>query len=135
MPNRETVEISLANAAVTALEDIGDPVSLGGVCKVVAITVKNTGAQALNAFTVQAKTHPTGAWIDMISATDWDEAANATGAIGWTGQVINTTADPVTLAGGASAFLMFRVDALKHIRIKAGVAASTAAVTIYGLAY
>lgn len=88
-----------------------------------ALEIRNTGANAFDAFIVQGKFHPDGAYVTILSA-----AADYTAPAGI---VVDASGDLTVLAAGATGWLI--LDALAFIKLKVQASANVAGATTAGV--
>jgi hypothetical protein len=94
--------------------------------RTLGIEVKNTGANALNAFEVWGRISPTGNPIKLSSA-----AADFTGPAY---PVLKASGSPLALANGATAWVFFDVSGLAEVQVKASVGAATTTLELHSCA-
>ncbi len=91
--------------------------------KTVGIEVKNTGATALDLFSLFGKTSPLGNELALSAlATDYTNAVYP---------VIKASASPVTLAAGATAWVFVDVTGLARLILKASANTTATTLSIY----
>jgi hypothetical protein len=88
----------------------------------VAAEIKNTGANAFDAFIVSGKVAPDGDWLTLLSA-----AADFTSPAGI---VVDASGDLTTLAGGGTGWLILDVLGFNKLRIQASGATGGTSATV-----
>ncbi len=104
-------------AGFTTEADVGTEIPLGDAYKFMAITVENSGANALTAFLLQVKSSPTdAAYTTLLATTGWDTAAV---------RLIDKTGTLKTLAGGATGLALINVSGLYSVKFRASAGTAT----------
>jgi hypothetical protein len=123
------MQFTLGPTTVTGALDVvgGSPdghLDTRGFCGTICFEVSNTGAAALNDFTVEVQAHPDGDWHEMLDSPDWtDPTIN---------NMVFASTDLALLAGSAKGLAMIRVRGARGVRFKGGTAAGNAILTILG---
>lgn len=113
----ENDSVSVPNGSVTDLLDIPtDRLSRIGVQVKVAV-------QALNAFVIRAKMHPSGDYMTLYSTSIAYTSP--------TGLLIATSSDLTALAAGSSGWFVLDVSGLYAVQVQVEAAVSSAVVTAY----
>lgn len=110
----------ISGTATTSLTLIGTIPCSGAI---LSMDIANTGAVALTALTILARSHPSSAtYQTYLSGTDWASSTNS--------NMMKSSTGLLTLAGGASGFAHIRVHACYDVQIWATVGSSTTGLTV-----
>jgi hypothetical protein len=103
--------------------------SLGGNQGVLALEIESAAesAAALSAFALDVRVHPDGQFHTYLAGDDWAGTDNSN--LRWTSEE-----GPQDLAAGHVAAVIVRVGAVDAVRLRAGVAADAATITVRGSA-
>lgn len=112
----------MTNAAITALEDVGDEKIVDGQVNEITFSLANTG-QALDALVLLVKPHKDSAFETWLSGTDWDTD----------GRIMRKQLGTIkTLASGATGMAFVVIGPVYSFKFQAGVASSTTSLVIVG---
>ena len=115
--------INILAAAVTTAVNPVATVSTNA-SRVLGLEIKNTGANALNAFEVWGRCSPTGNWVRVSQiGTDYSTPVYP---------VNRAIGAPVTLAPGATVLLVLDVLGFAEVQLRASTGASTTTLEIHG---
>lgn len=124
-PARRLTFLAATDAAVTVpLASNGDLLEMD-VSQVarLALEIRNAGANAFDAFLVQGKVHPDGAYVTLLSA-----AADYTSPAGI---VVDASGDLTVLASGATGWLILDVLGFNKIKLQASAAIGASSANIF----
>lgn len=89
---------------------------------IVNLEIQNTGVNAFTDFVVRLKDHASGSFYDYLLAADFTSSTNA--------NMLFASVAPGTLAGGATAHVIFRCHAAYAIQVQAKRTSATTAVIL-----
>lgn len=119
------LSVSAKNAAVAVLAASSTTILELSTTEIarLGVEVKNSSANAFDAFVVQGKFHKDGNWVTLYSAgADFSSP---------TGLLIDASGDLTVLAAGASGWLILDVLGLFSVRIQASVATADGTCDVY----
>ncbi len=108
--------------AFTTVVDISETIPINHRVTDLVFEIKNTSANAMTAFNLQARTTEDGTWFTILTGTDWDTVA---------GILKHIKGTVKTLAGGATGMGHIETGPWNSIKFSATAgAAATTTVTV-----